>query len=723
MDAASRLGSEHDVELSVRAQALLRVKLGLPILVLMVLAIGYWGPSSPAVGAMEITALALVYTAYNFAALYFARRLQPFSAREIVLATAILDPIMLSGWLLLMGHASIVFVCFYLFTILGFGFRIGVLSMRICQCVSLAGFLGVILASPTWREQPLVALSHMLFLVVVPLYASVLLQKLHAAREHAERESRAKSQLLASVSHELRTPLTGIVSSAQLIETEARDPAIARRAGSILKLSAALDAEIGQLLELSRQQVKPILELAAFDLARVLELLQLSLDPIAAVRDIGFAIRLDDRIRQPVVGSAHDLGSVLMNLAGNAIKFTERGRIDVSVEMVEDRDNEYVLRFSIRDTGIGIPSELHERIFEPFFQVSTGATRRYGGTGLGTTIAKGLVTRMGGELRLESRPGQGSLFWFELRMAKAVSPGVETLDEAPACVVGGKRILVVDDHAANLMLVKEMLRKDRHEVVTADSGAEALECLNAMAFDAIFLDFHMADMDGAQVYELYRFGKIRTAPTFFITADTTRATAKRLLDLGVAGVLYKPITFEKLRAALAGQFQNEALATDALPNLQRQPSAPLKAVPVAYIDLPALDALRDVSDAPEFLAKMLSDGIADMSRLGQELAASLDNEDIDAMRFQAHALKGVCLNLGALRLASLASALMTVSAAELSRSKSQWHGDIESATMLSIDSLRDVLGQRGLTAAAPADDASGNKRGKPAVPGSSATSI
>src|SRR5690606_18342127 len=121
-------------------------------------------------------------------------------------------------------------------------------------------------------------------------------------------------------------------------------------------------------------------------------------------------------------------------------------------------------------------------------------------------------------------------------------------------IVYGKQILVADDNETNLILTKELLRKDRHTVVTARSGSEALECLNAMEFDAVILDFNMTDMDGAQVLQLYQFGKIHTAPTFFLTADTTRETANRLEDLGAAGVLHKPITFDKLRHALAGIF-------------------------------------------------------------------------------------------------------------------------------------------------------------------------
>jgi two-component system sensor histidine kinase RpfC len=694
--------AEHDIETAVRDQALVRARLGLPVLLLIILAVWYWGPSAEWIMPIHIAAFALLYTGYNFAALFLARRLAPFNARQIVNATAILDPLMLSGWLVILGQGSSLFICFYLFTILGFGFRIDIRSMRLCQVASLAGFSYVALYSPEWQRYPLVALSMGIFLIIVPMYAAVLIKQLRDARAHAERESQAKSELLANVSHELRTPLSGIVSSAQLIEAETRDTGIAKRAASILKLSGELNAEINNLLDSAKYQANLIvLQVSAFHAAELMESIQLTLAPMAAVKNIDLQMHVDPRIRQPTLGDAHYLSSVLLNLGGNAVKFTEQGRVDISLKLLEETAKTYRLRFDVQDTGIGIPPELHDKIFDPFYQVSSGATRKFGGTGLGTSIARQIINLMGGELHLESQPNVGSLFWFELEIPKAeVTPATVQAEREPLPrMVRGKRVLVADDNMTNLILITELLKKDHHDVVTARTGFEALEYLNVMAFDVVFLDFNMADMDGAQVFELYRFGKVQTAPTFFITADTTRKTMERLREIGAAGVLHKPITFEKLRTALSHLFADEAAAEPTIPPAppaaptESGPAPALKAVPTEYIDPEALNALREISPAHEFLVEVLSAGISDIERLGHELIAAIDDNDIAVIRNLAHAMKGVCLNMGAMRLASLAGKLMTVSVSELRWSRAQWHADVEGTIRPSIDGLRRVLSE------------------------------
>lgn len=682
-----------NIDADVHAQALLRAKLGFPVQALIVAALWYWGPSSPSVHVAHIIGVALAYTGYNFATLYLAQRLDRFPARRIVVVTAIVDPLMLSAWLSLMGPGASLFVCFYLFTILGFGFRIGISAMRLCQVASIIGFATMALLSPVWHVYPLVGLSDAIFLVVVPLYAAGLIRKLQAARAEAERESKAKSQLLANVSHELRTPLSGIVSSAQLIEAETDDPAVVGRTASILQLSAELNAEIDNLLDSAKHQADQIvLQSNPFVLSDVLADLELALAPTARVKDIDLHIRLDEGVSEAILGDAHRLASVLMNLGSNALKFTESGRVDINVELKENTDGHYRLAFSVKDTGIGIAPEFHERIFEPFYQVSSGTTRRYGGTGLGMSIATQIITRMGGQLQLESALGRGSRFWFELTLPKAPPAMAEVEEVAASPIVYGKQILVADDNETNLILTKELLRKDRHTVVTARSGSEALECLNAMEFDAVILDFNMTDMDGAQVLQLYQFGKIHTAPTFFLTADTTRETANRLEDLGAAGVLHKPITFDKLRHALAGIFPDDATAPEA-PSLRpiQHVRPVLASVPEAYIDHEALDALREISDAQAFLVEVLSAGISDIERQGGELVEAIDSGDIDAVRNHAHALKGVCLNMGAVRLAAVAGRLMTIPSNELRWTRAQWHQDIEGLIRPSVEGLREFL--------------------------------
>lgn len=695
------------LELSVRAQAELRLKLGLSVLALMVLAVLRWGTSSPSIGTTEIVVLSTIYGGYNLAAWYLARHNKSMAPRDIVLITAIIDPIMLSCWLLFMGTPSILFASFYLFTILGFGFRIGITPMRICQVVSMTGFGLVVFYSPIWRADLMAATSHGVLLLIVPLYASTLIRNLHAARNHAERESKAKSQLLANVSHELRTPLTGIVSSAQLLAAETEDPGVASRASAILKLSAALDGEIKQLLDLSKlQSGSGLAEQAPFELESVVRHVKVALEPIAARKKIGLDVQFDPMIGLPVLGYEHELVSVLMNLAGNAVKFTDTGEVVVSVTLIRDRPSEYVVGFRVTDTGIGIAPEHLARIFEPFYQVESGASRKYGGTGLGTSIAMEHVKRMGGTLQVDSQIDKGTVFWFQLHLAK-VSEALATADanadaRAPVTqivAIPSKHVLVADDHPMNLRLLQEMLSKDGHHVTAVQSGEEALRCLSSIEYDAVFLDFNMADIDGARVFQIYRFGKIKAAPTYFITADTSEKTAAKLLATGASGLIHKPITFHKLRTVLAADPGGPPITTTdppAAPPPQIGPrpmppfSGQLKLVPPEYISPEALENLREVNPSKQFLDTMLTDAIADIEKLVEQLTEEVEATD-EGVRHIAHSLKGVCLNVGAVRLASTAGKLMNATTTELRATRHQWLQEVRELATPSIRALNAIM--------------------------------
>jgi two-component system sensor histidine kinase RpfC len=689
------LAASHPPELiqSVQAQADLRLRFGLVMLVIVLVAISFWGPTHPDTNILEIAAFALAYVTYMLAALYASRRHDVVPPHALVIATAILDPLVVTVWLYIAGESSLLIVGFYLFTILGFGFRIGARAMHVCQAVSILGLGVVASASPIWRAQPFFALSHIVLLLVVPLYAGSLIRKVQAARDAAERASLAKSQLLAKVSHELRTPLTGIVSTASLIEAQTRETDSSQRARSIVDLALGLDLEIKQLLDLSRiESGRDAHQEIAFDIRQVTDHVATTLAPIAAAKQLGLSSEVDPRISGAVMGDAYALNSILMNLAGNAVKFTPSGSVAIQVALLEQDDDAYRLRFTVQDTGIGIPQSVQQKIFEPFFQVETGPVRRYGGTGLGTSIALAHVRRMGGELQLESAQGEGTRFWFELRMARTVpSPAQATEKAAPVRIVRGKRILVADDNGSNLRLIAEMLERDDHVVTPVESGADALEALATADFDAVFLDFNMQDMDGASVYEAYRFGRIQTAPTWFVTADTSSLTAKRLEALGAAGVIYKPVTFDKLRSAIAAGFPDEGTAAAPTPP---RPAQHLRPVPVEYLDPAAIETLREIRDTPEFLCRMIADGVADIERIDQALSGALLACDVAAVHRQAHALRGVSLSVGAVRLAALADKLMTIGQRDLETTSRERHGELRKTADLSLaalDALRQAL--------------------------------
>ena len=688
MTLLAQLPSKLDLGASVKAQATLRALVALPI---FLGGAGLFHLSG--IANVWIWLLGTCQLVYTVLMLILAHRPERFTAWQLVSFSAVLDPLMLSGWLSLMTEYGGLVVGFYLFTILGFGFRTGLKLMRVCQFVSIAGFSAVLLVVPFWREHFVVWLSFLVTLIVVPLYASVLIRKLHESRAHAERESMAKSELLARVSHELRTPLSGIMAATQLLAMETSDKKAAKRAETILGLSKDLLHEINDLLDQSKYEAKAlVLESVPFNLPEQMERVRLTMEPAATKKNLAFRTSMDPRISDWVLGDSHYLSRVLLNLVGNGVKFTDHGEILIGMHLLDESDSEYRVRFTVQDSGIGIAPEHHERIFEPFFQTDGGIVRRYGGTGLGMTIAREIVKLMGGDLRLASELDKGTLFYFDLTMPRVGAPEERIAASEAVPLVSGKRIFVVDDHETNLMLVKELLEQDRHEVTVATGGMESLEILSSREFDVIFLDFNLSDMDGLKLLQLYRFGTISPAPTFFLTADATLVTADKLKNSGAIGVLIKPIILGELRRAVAqacGLTSAKATVIDQTSAKSARPI--LKAVPAQAIDLTVIEHLKSISGRPAFLRELLAHAEEDIRRNCEDLVRALTTRDIECIADTAHALKGVCASIGAVRLMAVATGLMRCSREDLKRAEPRMRTDVTEASIATLDAIGNIL--------------------------------
>ena len=663
---------------AVRAQAKLRVRLGIPVCLLMLLCIWYWGPSSPAIGFRHVITAFAIHTLYNFVLLRLMLRPSRLPPALVANATAIIDPLLLSVGLALLGPIGQLFACFYLFTILGFGFRIDARAMTLCQIASIAGFTGVALLSPPWREHPVNALSVLLFLAVVPLYAKTLITRLQSACEHAKSESRAKTQLLANVSHELRTPLTGIVSCAQLMIEENPDQQVQKRADTILRLSRDLMVQIDDLLDSAKYGADALqLEVRPFRLADIAEQLRRSLGATALSKGILLQVSTDERISPRLMGDDFHLGRVMLNLAGNAVKFTDHGEVLVRMSLVEESADACRVLFSCRDTGIGIAPDLHQKIFEPFFQASAGTTRKYGGTGLGMSIAQGILTGMGGALRLQSAPGQGSLFEFELWLQKAADAAPDPVRAHE--IVRNKRILVADDNATNLLLTRELLERDAHQVLTAANGLEAVRLLQTAEVDLAILDFNMGELDGASVLQIYRFGSLNPAPAYILTADNAPATTRRLMESGAAGVLHKPVALATLRQAISHLF-----SAGPAPWQNASPAGPC-------IDKSTIADLKSLSSDTTFFEQVLHTAAADIDTLCALLSKAIRERDLDVTCAKAHALKGLSVAVGAVQLSSIATRLMHIVQADLEREGAALIVEIDAASARSVSALRSLV--------------------------------
>lgn len=304
----------------------------------------------------------------------------------------------------------------YLWVTLGNGFRFGLAAMAISAALSTVGFGVVMVMSEVWRTHEVLAAGIMSALIILPAYTAHLIRQLHMARQRAEQASAAKSQFLARMSHELRTPLNGILGTTDILRNSRRLATEERGLLDVIQESVDVSLrQIDSVLDFAKLEAgKLVLEKTEFDLHRLLNATVRMVRPAAAEKNLRLFTRISPDAPFRLEGDPHHLREILLNLLSNAVKFTEKGYVSVQVEPVSVKPGETRLRFEIRDTGVGISPDALERIWESFTQEDTSTTRRYGGTGLGTTIARQLVELMDGRIAVSSIKGRGTVFWFEI---------------------------------------------------------------------------------------------------------------------------------------------------------------------------------------------------------------------------------------------------------------------------------------------------------------------
>ncbi len=387
-------------------------------------------------------------------------------------------------------------------------------------------------------------------------------QALEAERARADAAANARGEFLARMSHELRTPMTTVIGMAELMQSTALSPDQSTMNARLLKAAHNLLELVNDVLDFSKADAgRLVVENASFSISEVVNEVIDLFATTATQRDISLTTHFPTQYVDGVFGDSFKLGQVLSNLIGNAVKFTEHGSVSVDVTQHSGPDNIARTTFTVTDSGIGISAEELTRLFQPFVQADSSTTRKYGGSGLGLVISKNLVQAMGGELTVQSTPGQGSTFSFTLPLqpdhAAATKPmtsptKVQMTPETPRAtqplmtIQPGLRILLADDDPLVHTLIKIVLEDSKAIVTSVDNGAKAVTAMYAGKFDLVLIDMHMPEMNGIDATRGIRESNTNT-PIIALTADIISDGKKEVLAAGANAVVSKPIDWRQLQ--------------------------------------------------------------------------------------------------------------------------------------------------------------------------------
>ena len=676
-------------------QALLRVFVSVLIVTYML-----WYLSHEQVTPHDQTYLILAVVAFFTAAAFIAVRIVIAPGLSVVrrVVGMLVDNSATTYSMIMMGEGGALIIGAYLFVALGNGFRFGRTYLHASQAMACVGFALVLAISPFWSQHSAIGLGFLITLAIVPMYAGVLAERITEAKRRADDANAAKGRFLANVSHEMRTPLNGVLAMADLLRETQLSDAQKEIVETMTTSAQLLLAQIEDVLDISKIEAGRVtIEYSAFDLVDLLRTTIGIVMPQARFKGLVLSLELSAPLPTYVRGDIHHLRQVLLNLLANAVKFTEKGRVSLCVSTVSDSQHMVRVRFEIRDTGIGIPKEKQSLIFEAFAQADDSITRTYGGTGLGTTIAKQLVSLMNGEIGVESVVGHGSTFWFELPFETALAEKTHHTDSEMALKqppirqlaasqrsaanvsrLRGASILVAEDNPTNQRVTRLILESAGHRPTIVQNGEEALDALEHGRFDLALLDLSMPILSGIQALRSYRFTSSKPIPILILSANVTQEIIADCRAAGCAEFVSKPLRASTLLDAVE---RHLALDSAAVPPPPRNDDAPsLSLIDTPIVDPRVINDLENLSPDPTFVGRLVAGFRGDADRILTNIAEALLARRFEDARNCAHALKGGAGSVGALQLMQIAARLEGASHETLRTKAVQLIDELDSAS-------------------------------------------